>query len=247
MVVKGYSRMAEIDFQYNLALVTSKVTLRILLILWVIEDYFAEIAGVQTAFLRGDLEEELFIKIPMGYRQWLQETSEKIEEKYLQLKKSTYSIVQAVRSWLKKFTSILKQELGFKQHANDSCLPKRINEIGKVVLIVYVDDCFVVGNKVAVKEALADIQKFSNITRSKNIVDFIGCNIRQEGKRILLSQPDLIKKMIKKFKDKINHLKGYETPAPTSTHVVRCMEEENGLTEEEQKISDPVLGHCFIF
>ncbi len=41
--------------------------------------------------------------------------------------------------------------------------------------------------------------------------------------------------MIKKFEDKINHLEVYETPAPTSTHVVRCMEEENGLTEEEQK------------
>ncbi len=59
------------------------------MILWVIEDYFAEVADVQTAFLSGDLEEELFIKIPMGYKEFLQETSEKIEEKFLQLDKST--------------------------------------------------------------------------------------------------------------------------------------------------------------
>ncbi len=83
-------------------------------------------------------------------------------------------MVQAARSWWMKFTLILKQELGFKQHANDSRLLKRIHETGKVFLIVYVNNCFVVGDKVAVKEALADIQKFFN--RSKNIEDF-GCNI----------------------------------------------------------------------
>ncbi len=63
--------------------------------------------------------------------------------------------MQAARCWWKKFTSILKQELGFKQHANNGCLLKRINETGKVFLVVYVNDCFVVADKVAVKEALA--------------------------------------------------------------------------------------------
>lgn len=69
LVVKGYDQIAGVDFQYSFAPVTSEVTLRILLILWVNEDYFAEVADVQTAFLHGDLEEELFIKIPVGYKE----------------------------------------------------------------------------------------------------------------------------------------------------------------------------------
>ena len=88
LVVKGYDQIAGVDFKYNFAPVTSEVTLRILLILWVLEDYYAEVADVQTAFLHGDLEEELFIKIPTGYKEFLEETSEKIEKKYLQLEKS---------------------------------------------------------------------------------------------------------------------------------------------------------------
>jgi len=235
LVVKGYDQIAGVDFQYNFAPVTSEVTLRILLIMWVIEDYFAEVADVQTAFLHGDLEEELFIKIPDGYKEFLAETNESIDQKYLQLGKSTYGLVQAARAWWKKFTTVLKDKLNFQQHANDSCLLKRIDATGKVFLIIYVDDCFVVGDKAAVKKALAEIQGIFNITRSENIEDFIGCNIKREGNKILLSQPDLIKKMIEKFENKIENMKEYETPAPASSHIVRCTEEEDGLTEDEQK------------
>ncbi len=57
LVAKGYDQVAGIDFQYNFAPVTSEVTLRILLVLWIVNNYFAEVADVQTAFLHGDLEE----------------------------------------------------------------------------------------------------------------------------------------------------------------------------------------------
>ena len=46
LVVKGYDQIAGIDFKYNFAPVTSEVTLRILLVMWVIKNYFAEIADV---------------------------------------------------------------------------------------------------------------------------------------------------------------------------------------------------------
>ena len=41
--------------------------------------------------------------------------------------------------------------------------------------------------------------------------------------------------MIHIFKEKIEGLKQYETPAPTGSHIIRCIEEEEGLSEEEQK------------
>ena len=235
LVVKGYDQVAGIDFQYNFAPVTSEVTLRILLILWIVENYFGEVADVQTAFLHGDLEEEIFIRIPSGYQEFLAEQGESIQEKFLQLTKSTYGLVQAARSWWQKFTSVLKKELNFEQHASDSCLLKRVNEHGKVFLIIYVDDCFVVGDKKAVKQALDDVQTVFNITRSENIEDFIGCHIQRVGDKVMLSQPDLIKKMLEKFEEKIENLKKYDTPATASSHVKRCLEEENGLNDEDQQ------------
>ncbi len=64
--------------------VTNKITLRILTSLSIIEDYFAEIVDVQIAFLYGNLEEEIFIKIHPGYYEFLRENGEKIEGNYLQ-------------------------------------------------------------------------------------------------------------------------------------------------------------------
>jgi hypothetical protein len=112
---------------------------------------------------------------------------------------------------------------------------KRIDDTGRVFLIVYVDDCFVIGDKPAVKAALNGIQEHFSITRSENIGDFIGCRIERDGKRILLSQPDLITKMLSNFQDKINGLKYYDTPAATGTHLIRCEDDEAVLDEDEQK------------
>jgi len=234
LVAKGLNQIAGVDFQYNFAPVTSEVTLRILLIMWIVDDLFAEVADVQTAFLHGDLEEELFITIPPGYKEFLAEMGETIEEKYLKLEKSTYGLVQAARSWWKKFTKVLKHDLGFEQYENDSCLLKRKTSKGQVFLIIYVDDCFVVGDKDAVKEALEEIEKHFSITRSEKIEDFIGCRIEKDGDRILLSQPDLISKMTKKFEDKIKTMKDYATPASAGTHIVRCTTDEERLSEDEQ-------------
>ena len=101
-------------------------------------------------------------------------------------------------------------------------------------MIVYVDDCFVLGDKNAVKQALTEIENHFAITRSENIEDFIGCRIEKEKRSIFLSQPDLIKKMLKKFGDKTRNMKEYETPAPSGTHIIRCRDDEAKLSEEEQ-------------
>ncbi len=111
----------------------------------------------------------------------------------------------------------------------------QINATGNLFLIIYVDACFVVGDKGEVKKALSGIERHFNITRSENIEDFISCNIKREGKQIVLSQPDLIKKIITKFESKIKNTMRYKMPAPVSTHIVRYSNEEEGLTEEERE------------
>ena len=153
---------------------------------------------------------------------------------------------------------MLKKDLQFIQFRNDSCLLKREDKNGKVFLIVYVDDCMVLGDKAAVKKALDDIEKFFSITRKEGIEDFIGCRIERDGNRAMLSQPYLIQKLLKKFEKKIENLKEYDVPAPTGSHIMRCKTEEEKITEDEQmeyrsgvgsllyllKHSRPELSNC---
>ena len=54
LVAKGYDQIAGIDFQDNFAPVTSDVTFRMLPILMMTKEYYAETLDVKTAFLHGN-------------------------------------------------------------------------------------------------------------------------------------------------------------------------------------------------
>ena len=47
-----------------------------MLLSWIVNNYEAEVADVQAAFLYGKLEEELFLSIPEGYKEFLEENWE---------------------------------------------------------------------------------------------------------------------------------------------------------------------------
>ena len=71
MVTKGYTQEAGVNFTYNFAPIVNNTTLRIMLVLWIVRNYYAEVMDVQTAFLHGQLAEELFLEIPKGYREFM--------------------------------------------------------------------------------------------------------------------------------------------------------------------------------
>ena len=96
LVAKGYNQQAGVDFDYNNAPEWNEVTLWVMFTLWIASNYYAEVADVQTAFLHGHLEEELYLKVQEGYQEFLGErNSIKI---YLKLNKSIYGLVQAARA-----------------------------------------------------------------------------------------------------------------------------------------------------
>ncbi len=135
-------------------------------------------------------------------------------------------------------TAFLKQDFGFEQHPNDSCLLKRESQNGRVFIVIYVDDCFILGNEKEVLKTLNEIERGFDITRSSDIEDFIACSIARNNDSIYLSQPDLIMKLLKKFEGEIKHLKNYDTPAQTSF--------ESFGTKINKRFTDPVLDRCSI-
>ena len=153
-----------------------------------------------------------------------------------------YGLVQAARSWWKTFVEVLKTDLRFKQFENDNCLMHREDDLGTVIMAIYVDDCLMIGDEKAVTHAIEEIQKHFEITHSTEIDEFIGCTIERDKNQIFLSQPDLIKKLMEKFGDDVMKMKEYETPVSQGTHVMRPVSEEEKLTEEEQKIYRSGVG-----
>ena len=97
---------------------------------------------VETAFLHGVLEEEVYMECPRGL--------DHKEDEILKLNKTIYGLVQAARQFFKTWANVL-QNLGFVQSDVDPCL---FVKPGPVMLGTYVDDNYVLGNKDAMKATL---------------------------------------------------------------------------------------------
>ena len=75
---------------------------------------------IETAFLYGDIEEEIFMKSPVGMVKIDPGSS---PEDCYQLKKGIYGLCQAARQFWKKFVDTIKKEsFGFTFSPADPCL-----------------------------------------------------------------------------------------------------------------------------
>ena len=106
------------------------------------KDFELEQLDVKIAFLRGELEEVIYmaqsdgIKV-MGKENWV-----------CKLKTSLYGLNQAPRQWCKKFDSYM-MKLGYNRSPYDCCVyHNKLSNGSFIYLVLYVDDMLIaIGNK----------------------------------------------------------------------------------------------------
>ena len=148
LVAKGYTQTHVIDYHESFAPVVKMNTIRILLSLATNLDWSLQQLDVKNAFLHGDIEEEVYMEVPMGLE-------EKFEQgKVCKLKKALYGLKQSPRAWFGRFTKTMNS-MGYNQSQGDHTLFFKQTEMNKVIaLIVYVDDIALIGNDPAEMEKL---------------------------------------------------------------------------------------------
>ena len=94
---------------------------------------------VKSAFLNGDLQEEVYMTQPPGFKVAGQ------EQKVCRLVKALYGLKQAPRAWYMKINQYLIDH-GFQRSPSDATL--YIKHIGDDILfvVVYVDDLIITGS-----------------------------------------------------------------------------------------------------
>ena len=70
LVALGYSQVPGVDFSENYAPVVNDITMRMILALKMKNNWSSEIIDVETAFLYGDLTEEIYMTIPRGLEEY---------------------------------------------------------------------------------------------------------------------------------------------------------------------------------
>ena len=131
LVAKGFSQKYSIDYYETFSPVTRFDSIRAILSLSVQNDMFVHQMDVSTAFLNGELKDEVYMAQPEGF-------VEKGKENFVcKLNKSIYGLKQAPRCWNVALDSYLK-EIGVKQSESDPCIYLRNN--GELfVIAVYVN------------------------------------------------------------------------------------------------------------
>ena len=236
LVACGYSQVPGIDFTEVYSPLKNDVTFRVLLVMVLIYNYDCNLIDVVTAFLHGELLEEIYIECPSG----LEHTTNEI----LLLQKSIYGLVQSARQFFKKLVTVLKS-IGFVQNIADPCLLCRKTKTGYIAMVVHVDDCFTIGNKQEIENMVQELKaKRFELKVERNVTDYLGCELRfnKERSKIWLGQPSIIKKIEKTFQEVLKSTNKYKTPGTPNFNVLRPQNENDRISVKEQKLYQSGVG-----
>ena len=195
LVVKGFQQRQGIDFTEIFSPVVKMTTIRVILSIVAAENLHLEQLDVKTAFLHGDLEEEIFMAQPKGF-----EVQGK-ENLVCKLHKSLYGLKQAPRQWYKKFNEFMRNS-GFHRCEEDHCCYVKKYIDSYIILALYVDDMLIAGANMAeidrLKKQLSENFEMKDLGPAKQI---LGMRIsRDRSKGILnLSQEKYIEKLLSRF------------------------------------------------
>ena len=132
LVTKGFSQVKGIDFNETYSPVVGHSTVRTLLALACTNGWHIYQMDAKSAFLNGDLKEEIYIKIPPG--------QDRPERHVWQLKKALYGLKQVSWEWYTKMHKVMVG-LGYKVSVADKYVFTRIDVNGYLIIVaVYMDD-----------------------------------------------------------------------------------------------------------
>ena len=146
LVILGNHQVEGIDYTETFAPVAKMVTVRVFLAVAAARQWEVHQMDVHNAFLHGDLAEEVYMKLPPGFKG-------KNSGQVCRLKKSLYGLKQAPRCWFEKLSTALKN-YGFSQSYSDYSLFTLRRGTVHLNVLVYVDDLIISGSD------SGDIQRF---------------------------------------------------------------------------------------
>ncbi|GKC56678.1 retrovirus-related pol polyprotein from transposon TNT 1-94, partial [Tanacetum coccineum] len=134
LVAKGYTQKEGVDYKETFSPVSRKDSLRIVMALVAHFDLELHQMDVKTAFLNGDLHEDVYMAQPQGFK------SKGQEHLVCKLKKSIYGLKQASRQWYLKFDEVMKKHNFIKnQHESKRFLSRNFDmkDLGFNLILAY--------------------------------------------------------------------------------------------------------------
>jgi hypothetical protein len=197
LVAKGYAQQEGVDYTDTFAPTARFGALRAVIALAAKEDLELDSVDISTAFLNGDIDADVYMKIPEGVKiegaeghQWV-----------LKLLKGLYGIKQGPRIWSKKLHEVLTK-LGFNRLECDHSVFIYDKDNVKVIVPVYVDDLIIASkSREAISSFKSNLAVHFKIRDLGPMTQILGIKLERDRKtrQITLSQATFIDTLLSKY------------------------------------------------
>jgi hypothetical protein len=193
LVAKSFKQKEGIDYFDTYAPVARITSIRVLMELASIFDLYVHQMDVKTAFLNGDLEEEVYMEQPERFVMFGN------ERKVCKLIKSLYGLKQAPKQWHEKFDSVILSHR-FKYNNADKCIYSKFTDCYGVIICLYVDDLLIFGTNM---EGISETKKYLTskfkMKDLKEVDTILGIKVKKFSEGYALCQSHYIEKIFLKF------------------------------------------------
>ena len=193
LVDKGYRQKEGLDY-FDIYSPVSRITsIRMLIAIASLNNMEIHQMDVKTAFLNGELDEEIYMEQPEGF------VVQGQENKVCKLVKSLYGLKQAQKQWHEKFDHTMLSH-GFKINECEKCVYIKTFANSCVFVCLYVDDMLIMGTS---KDVIMSTKKLlSSIFDMKDLglADVIlGIQIKRNNEGYILTQSHYVDKILNKY------------------------------------------------
>jgi len=226
LVAKGYAQKKGIDYEETFAPTSRMTTIRVVVAMAAHYGWFVHQLDIKTAFLNGDLQEEVYVIQPLGFVLTGQ------EHMVCKLRKALYGLKQAPRAWYAKIDAFLTSQ-GFTNSPTESTLYIKSDGGDILVIILYVDDMLLTGTDADQISAFkSELRSTFEMSDMGMLHHYLGIQFIQREKGIFMLQSKYVQRLLERFK--------FQDCKPISTP----MEPGLKLTEHDGSESFDAILYC---
>jgi hypothetical protein len=251
LVGDGRSQVAGVDCDETFSPVVKPATIRTVLTIALSKSWPIHQLDVQNAFLRGDLNETVYMHQPLGFRDF------HLPDYVCRLKKSLYGLKQAPRAWYQRFADYVST-IGFQHSTSDHSLFIYRQQSDMAYILLYMDDIILITSTHALRKSIMSLLASEFAMKDLGPLSyFLGIDVSRHPDGLFLSQSTYASKIIERAG--MTSCKPSATPADTKqkltpplAHLMRiilyiAVLQEPYNTSRSLDLTSPMQFNKFVF
>lgn len=226
LVAKGFTQREGVDYNKTFSPVLQTSLLRTMLALAANNNWEIDQIDIKTAFLYGEIDKEIYIRLPTG--------------SVHRLKKGIYGLKQAGRLFYGRFHKSLSA-FGLERIDGDPCCYIKESNDGPLYVMIHVDDCIIIGpHRTSIDRLKNYLNEEYDVKDLGPLKYCLGWEIRRDRKNgtLSISQQQYVHSILKRYG--MANCSIVSTPSDPKTTFSKTMAPKN-TTEQDYMSKRPYL------